>query len=81
LEYCDIEVRVQDSLPQDLAVFTGRTGELDRLCHAVQGGEAVVVSAIEGMAGVGKSQLAVRAGHLLHRSSRSTGFCSSTCAD
>ena len=62
------QVRVQDSLPQDLAGFTGRTDELDRLRHARAGrGEAVVISAIEGMAGVGKTQLAVHAGHLLHR--------------
>ncbi|WP_203903822.1 tetratricopeptide repeat protein [Virgisporangium aliadipatigenens] len=60
-------VRVQDSLPQDLAGFTGRARELDRLRHAAHGGEAVVISAIEGMAGVGKTQLAVHAGHLLHR--------------
>jgi tetratricopeptide (TPR) repeat protein len=61
------QVRVQDSLPQDLAGFTGRTGELGLLRHAVRGGQAVVISAIEGMAGVGKTQLAVHAGHLLHR--------------
>ncbi|MGK5681383.1 tetratricopeptide repeat protein [Actinoplanes sp. URMC 104] len=61
------QVRVQDSLPQDLAGFTGRTGELDRLRHAARDGNAVVISAIEGMAGVGKTQLAVHAGHLLHR--------------
>jgi tetratricopeptide (TPR) repeat protein len=60
-------VRVQDSLPQDLAGFTGRIGELDRLRHAARAGDAVVISAIEGMAGVGKTQLAVHAGHLLHR--------------
>jgi hypothetical protein len=36
------QVRVQDSLPQDLAGFTGRTCELDRLRHAAQGGQAVV---------------------------------------
>ncbi|MEV7630723.1 tetratricopeptide repeat protein [Actinoplanes sp. NPDC089786] len=61
------QVRVQDRLPQDLAGFTGRTVELDRLRHAAQGGQAVVISAIEGMAGVGKTQLAVHAGHLLHQ--------------
>jgi len=61
------QVRVQDRLPQDLAGFTGRTGELDRLRHAAQAGKAVVISAIEGMAGVGKTQLAVHAGHLLHQ--------------
>jgi tetratricopeptide (TPR) repeat protein len=60
-------VRVQDRLPQDLAGFTGRTGELDQLRHAARAGDAVVISAIDGMAGVGKTQLAVHAGHLLHR--------------
>jgi hypothetical protein len=63
------QVRVQDSLPQDLPEFTGRTGELDRLRQAVSRGEAdagaVVISAIEGMAGVGKTQLAVHAAHTL----------------
>ena len=65
------QVRVQDSLPQDLAEFTGRTAELDRLRqalrHGAAAGGAVVISAIEGMAGVGKTQLAVHAGHLLAR--------------
>lgn len=61
------QVRVQDRLPQDPAGFTGRAGELDRLRHAARGGEAVVISAIEGMAGVGKTQLALHAGHLLHQ--------------
>jgi tetratricopeptide (TPR) repeat protein len=61
------QVRVQDSLPKHLSEFTGRTAELDRLRHAARDGDAVVISAIEGMAGVGKTQLAVHAGHLLHR--------------
>ncbi|WP_246001916.1 ATP-binding protein [Allorhizocola rhizosphaerae] len=65
------QVRVQDTLPPDLAVFTGRTPELDQLRqalhHTQHDGEAVVISAIEGMAGVGKTQLAVHAGHLLAR--------------
>jgi len=63
------QVRVLDRLPQDLAEFTGRGAELDRLRRALHGaqdaGEAVVISAIEGMAGVGKTQLAIRAGHLM----------------
>ncbi|GAB2602639.1 hypothetical protein Aab01nite_62240 [Paractinoplanes abujensis] len=63
------QVRVQDSLPQDLPEFTGRTAELDRLRDALgtarRDGGAVVVSALAGMAGVGKTQLAVHAGHLL----------------
>jgi tetratricopeptide (TPR) repeat protein len=65
------QVRVQDTLPQDLAGFTGRATELDRLRralhHSTIDGGAVVISAIEGMAGVGKTQLAVHAGHLLTR--------------
>jgi len=62
------QVRVQDTLPLDLAGFTGRTVELDRLRRALhqdqQDGGAVVISAIAGMAGVGKTQLAIHAGHL-----------------
>src|SRR5207237_523229 len=54
------QVRVQDTLPPDLAGFTGRTAELDRLRRALARG-TVVVSAIEGMAGVGKTQLAADA--------------------
>jgi tetratricopeptide (TPR) repeat protein len=63
------QVRVQDRLPPDLVGFAGRTAELDRLRRALhqgrQDGGAVVISAIEGMAGVGKTQLAVHAGHLV----------------
>jgi tetratricopeptide (TPR) repeat protein len=65
------QVRVQDTLPPELVEFTGRTPELDQLRQALHdarhAGGAVVVSAIEGMAGVGKTQLAVHAGHLLTR--------------
>jgi tetratricopeptide (TPR) repeat protein len=61
------QVRVHDSLPPDLDTFIGRTGELDRLRLAARDGAAVVISAIAGMAGVGKTQLAVHAGHLLRR--------------
>ncbi|WP_250031363.1 tetratricopeptide repeat protein [Paractinoplanes maris] len=61
------QVRVQDVLPEDLDGFTGRTGELDRLRAAVRDGGAVVITAIEGMAGVGKTRLAVHAGHELVR--------------
>jgi tetratricopeptide (TPR) repeat protein len=63
------QVRVQDWLPPQLAGFTGRGAELARLRAALRRGErdgaAVVISAIAGMAGVGKTQLAVHAGHLL----------------
>jgi tetratricopeptide (TPR) repeat protein len=61
------QVRVQDTLPQDLAGFTGRAGELDRLRGVLGDGESC---AIEGMAGVGKTRLAVHAGHLLARDGR-----------
>jgi len=54
------QVRVQDRLPPELAGFTGRTAELD---HLRNGG----ICAVDGMAGVGKTQLAVHAGHLLLR--------------
>ncbi|MEU0878228.1 tetratricopeptide repeat protein [Lentzea sp. NPDC005914] len=56
------QVGVQDRLPPDLPGFTGRSAELDRLRTAPWRGGAVV---IEGMAGVGKTRLAVHAGHLL----------------
>jgi tetratricopeptide (TPR) repeat protein len=65
------QVRVGDRLPPDLAGFTGRAAELDLLRRALregrQNGDPVVISAIAGMAGVGKTQLAVRAAHLLDR--------------
>jgi tetratricopeptide (TPR) repeat protein len=59
------QVRVQDSLPQDLPFFTGRDAELDRLRQLAKESPAVVISALAGMAGVGKTQLAVHVGHQL----------------
>jgi tetratricopeptide (TPR) repeat protein len=61
------QVRVHAGLPEDLAGFTGRSEELARLRAARCEGRAVVISAIEGMAGVGKTRLAVHAAHRLHR--------------
>lgn len=56
-------------LPADLATFTGREREVRAILGAVGkvpgSGATVVISAIDGMAGVGKSALAVRAAHLL----------------
>ncbi len=56
-------------LPMDIAEFIGRTAELDRLhamaTTAAAGTGAPTVVAIEGMAGVGKTRLAVRAAHQL----------------
>ncbi|BCJ47696.1 hypothetical protein GCM10010168_20550 [Actinoplanes ianthinogenes] len=60
------QVRVQDSLPPDLPGFTGRAAELDRLRQVAGRADAEVIAAIEGMPGVGKTRLAVHAGHLLH---------------
>ncbi|WP_053666909.1 tetratricopeptide repeat protein [Streptomyces sp. MMG1121] len=63
-------------LPADLATFTGRERELDELLAAAarpgaDGAAAtVVISAIEGMAGVGKTQLAVHVAHRLVRDGR-----------
>jgi DNA-binding SARP family transcriptional activator/Tfp pilus assembly protein PilF len=54
-------------LPADSAAFTGRSQELTRLGQllaASQGG-AVVICAIDGAGGIGKSALAIRAAHRL----------------
>ncbi|WP_188316993.1 AfsR/SARP family transcriptional regulator [Solihabitans fulvus] len=55
-------------LPGDIADFTGREAELRRLLGALPAGQeggAVVIEAIDGMAGVGKTTLAVHAAHQL----------------
>ncbi|TDD76488.1 AfsR/SARP family transcriptional regulator [Actinomadura rubrisoli] len=56
-------------LPRDIADFTGRTAELERLFSALpadgEPARAVVISAIDGMAGIGKTTLAVHAAHHL----------------
>ncbi|QXJ21115.1 winged helix-turn-helix domain-containing protein [Actinomadura graeca] len=56
-------------LPHDLADFTGRTAELNRLVSALpdEGEEAtaVVINSIDGMAGIGKTALAVHVAHRL----------------
>lgn len=48
-------------LPYDTPDFAGRTAELERLT----GTESAVLAAIDGMAGIGKTALAIRAAHLL----------------
>jgi tetratricopeptide (TPR) repeat protein/transcriptional regulator with XRE-family HTH domain len=57
------------TLPRDIASFTGRTGELRQLTTAVASvasrGGVVSIHAIGGMAGVGKTALAVHAAHQL----------------
>jgi DNA-binding SARP family transcriptional activator/Tfp pilus assembly protein PilF len=53
-------------LPADLMSFTGRGEELSSLLDlAAQEGQTVVISAIDGMAGIGKTSLAVHAAHRL----------------
>jgi hypothetical protein len=52
----------RNDLPGDIGDFTGRTAELARLADATP---FVTVKAIDGMAGVGKTALAVRAAHRL----------------
>src|SRR5437764_14235960 len=54
-------------LPPDVADFTGREAELDRLRAVVaeRSGGTVVISAIAGTAGVGKTALAVHLAHEL----------------
>jgi tetratricopeptide (TPR) repeat protein len=54
------QARVQDALPSDLPDFTGRTALLDAILSTPS-----PVVAIEGMAGVGKTRLAIHAGHRL----------------
>jgi len=51
-------------LPRDVPAFTGREEELGRLASLAAGG-SVVVTAIGGTAGVGKTALAVHAAHRL----------------
>jgi hypothetical protein len=57
------QVRAQDTLPDDLAEFTGRAAELDQLPRGHDMTDGAVILAIEGMAGIGKTQLAVHIGH------------------
>jgi DNA-binding SARP family transcriptional activator len=62
---------VRNDLPGDIADFTGRTAEMTRLLTARTSTakvSAIVIGAIDGMAGVGKTTLAVHAAHrLTHR--------------
>jgi len=54
---------VPRELPRALAAFAGRGQDMDALLAAVESGAPVV--AVHGMAGVGKTSLAVRAAHTL----------------
>jgi tetratricopeptide (TPR) repeat protein len=59
------EAVVPGLLPRDVPGFTGRQVELDRLAALAGRGGSVVVTAISGTAGVGKTALAVHAAHQL----------------
>jgi hypothetical protein len=63
--YGSAEPVVPGLLPRDVPGFTGREDELARLA-VLAGGGRVVVTAIGGTAGVGKTALAVHAAHRLH---------------
>jgi tetratricopeptide (TPR) repeat protein len=62
-------VAVMNTLRRDIATFTGRASEVAALTSAIVrasgSGEVIPVHAIEGMAGVGKTALAVHVGHRL----------------
>jgi tetratricopeptide (TPR) repeat protein len=53
------------TLPRDIGSFTGRVWELAELTEAAGAGSEVTVHAISGMAGIGKTALAVHAAHRL----------------
>lgn len=64
-EYDEAKARYQ--LPYNVNDFVGRAPELARLMAMTReaGGDAVVITALNGMAGIGKTTLAVRVGHML----------------
>ncbi|MGW6930537.1 BTAD domain-containing putative transcriptional regulator [Lentzea sp. NPDC054927] len=54
----------RNDLPGDIPDFAGRAEDLDEILAAVPSG-CVAITAIDGMAGIGKTTLAVRAAHRL----------------
>ena len=62
-------LELRHSLPPDAAAFTGREAELGQITATVTGmggsGSVVMIHAIGGMPGVGKTALALHAAHLL----------------
>ncbi|WP_285637949.1 AfsR/SARP family transcriptional regulator [Lentzea sp. NBRC 102530] len=60
----DNRPRARNDLPGDIADFAGRGEDLDEIIAAVPSG-CVAITAIDGMAGIGKTTLAVRAAHRL----------------
>ncbi|MEN3615434.1 tetratricopeptide repeat protein [Plantactinospora sp. ZYX-F-223] len=67
-------VSAHRQLPPDLADFTGREAELRTLWSALpppgDAGGTLVISAIEGMAGAGKTRLAIHLAHQVVRAGR-----------
>ncbi|WP_018352473.1 tetratricopeptide repeat protein [Longispora albida] len=57
-------VTAHAQLPADLPAFAGRTGLVERVLASAPG-HVVMISALEGMAGIGKTALAVHIGHQL----------------
>jgi tetratricopeptide (TPR) repeat protein len=55
-------------LPSDIADFTGRTTEIETIRQQLLGGKSLVISAVAGMAGVGKSALAIHVAQQLAES-------------
>jgi DNA-binding SARP family transcriptional activator/Flp pilus assembly protein TadD len=60
-----VTAAVTRTLPRDVASFTGRSAELRQLLGDLAGGGVVGICAIGGMAGIGKTTLAVHAAHRL----------------
>lgn len=58
-------VEVYNTLPDDRADFVGRHSDLGSLVRSATSGKQSAILAIEGMAGVGKTRLAIRAAHRL----------------
>jgi tetratricopeptide (TPR) repeat protein len=58
-------VEVFNALPEDRADFVGRRSDLESLVRNATSERRSTVLAIEGMAGVGKTRLAIRTGHSL----------------
>lgn len=60
---------VKDSLPRDIGAFTGREAEIREITHSIARftgeGKSLPIVALNGMAGVGKTALAIHVGHRL----------------
>jgi tetratricopeptide (TPR) repeat protein len=55
-------------LPADIANFTGRKKEIDFICKSLLGRKPLSIVSVAGMAGVGKSSLAIHVAHQLAKS-------------